>query len=242
MLHRNMLDFNKYEVMSFDCYGTLIDWENGILEAIRPVFMAHNIKISDEHILKLYAEIESAIEKGEFIKYREVLRKVMHEMSNRFGFVPSTFELDCLVDSLKNWMPFPDTVEALQTLKKRFKLAIISNIDDDLFALSAKHLEVEFDWVITAEQIRSYKPALRNFELAIQKIGVPIQKILHIAQSIYHDVIPAKALGLSTIWVNRRKDKAGFGATPPATGQPDLEVADLKTLVSIMCQKGVKFY
>jgi 2-haloacid dehalogenase len=229
-----MLDFNKYEVMSFDCYGTLIDWESGILDALRPILKAHNIKISDEHMLEHYAKIESAVEKGEFITYRDVLRTVMQEISSRSGFVPFPSELNCLVDSLKNWMPFPDTVGALKTLKKRFKLAIISNIDDDLFALSEKHLEVEFDWVITAEQVRSYKPALSNFEFALEMMRVSPEKILHIAQSIYHDIIPAKALGLSTIWVNRRKGKEGYGATPPAIGHPDLEVPNLKTLISII--------
>ncbi|MDI6889748.1 MAG: HAD hydrolase-like protein [Thermodesulfovibrionales bacterium] len=100
--------------------------------------------------------------------------------------------------------------------------------------MSAKHLKVEFDWVITAERVRSYKPSLSNFEFALEMMRVSPRKILHIAQSIYHDVIPAKALGLSTIWVNRRKDKEGFGATPPAIGHPDLEMPDLKTLVSII--------
>jgi 2-haloacid dehalogenase len=229
-----MIDFNKYEVLSFDCYGTLIDWESGILAALRPVLVAYNINLNDEQVLEFYAEIESKAEEGKFTKYRKVLRKVMRELGSRLGFVPFSPELNCLVDSLRSWMPFPDTVEALQTLKKTFKLAIISNIDDDLFALSAKHLKVEFDWVITAEQAKSYKPSLHNFKLAIERIGVSPRKILHIAQSIYHDVIPAKTLGLSTCWVNRRKDKEGFGATPPASGHPDLEVPDLKTLVSII--------
>jgi 2-haloacid dehalogenase len=229
-----MIDFNKYEVLSFDCYGTLIDWESGILAALRPVLVAHNINLTDKQTLKFYAEIELRAEEGKFAKYRKVLRKVVGELGSRLGFVPSPSELDCLVDSLKNWRLFPDTVEALQTLKKTFKLAIISNIDDDLFALSAKHLKVEFDWIITAEQAKSYKPSLHNFKFAVERIGVSPEKILHIAQSIYHDVIPAKILGLSTVWVNRRKGKERFGATPPASSYPNLEVPDLKTLVSII--------
>lgn len=229
-----MIDFNKCEVLSFDCYGTLIDWESGILAALRPILAAHDIILNDKQILELYAKIEPRIEEGEFVKYREVLRRAMQELSSRLGFVPSHSELDCLADSLKDWMPFPDTVGALQTLKKTFKLAIISNIDDDLFALSAKHLKVEFDYVITAEQVESYKPSLHNFKSAIERMGVPPEKVLHIAQSIYHDVVPAKTLGLSTVWVNRRKGREGFGATLPASTNPDLEVPDLKTLVSIM--------
>jgi len=229
-----MIDFSKYEILSFDCYGTLIDWENGILTALRPALAAHNINLSDEQILNLYAEIESRVEKGKFIKYREVLRKVMEELGSKLGFMPSSSEQDYLVNSLNNWMPFPDSVEALQTLKKTFKLAIISNIDDDLFALSAKQLKVEFDYIITAEQAKSYKPSLHNFKFAIERMGVSPERILHIAQSIYHDIVPAKTLGLSTVWINRRKGRKGFGATPPANGHPDLELPDLKTLISII--------
>jgi 2-haloacid dehalogenase len=225
-----MMGFNKFKVLTFDCYGTLIDWESGILAALKPILATHNIKLNDEQILELYAELEAKAEEGEFVKYKEVLRKVMQGMGNKLGFAPSPSELNCLVDSLKSWMPFPDTVDALQVLKKRFKLAIISNIDDDLFALTAKHLKVEFDWIITAEQVKSYKPSLHNFKFAIGKIGISPEKILHVAQSIYHDIIPAKKLGLTTVWLNRKKE---FGAEY-GTAQPDLEVPDLKTLVSIM--------
>jgi 2-haloacid dehalogenase len=103
-----------------------------------------------------------------------------------------------------------------------------------LFAGTAKHLKVEFDWLITAEQVRSYKPSTRNFEFAIETMGIAPEKLLHVAQSVYHDIVPAKALGISTVWVNRRHDKTGFGATMPASSQPDLEVPDLKTLVEII--------
>jgi 2-haloacid dehalogenase len=229
-----MIDSNKYEVLSFDCYGTLVDWESGILAALGPVFATHNINPTDGEILKLYTEIERRAEEDKFSEYKEVLRRVVREIGNRLGFVPSPPELNCLVDSLKNWRPFPDTFGALQTLKKTFKLAIISNIDDDLFAFSAKHLKVEFDWIITSEQAKSYKPSLHNFKFAIERIGVSPEKILHVAQSIHYDIIPARILGLSTVWVNRKKSKEGFGATPPESVYPDLEVPDLKTLVSII--------
>ncbi len=229
-----MFDFSKYEVLSFDCYGTLIDWETGIIAALKPILSAHNITLDDEQILELYVEIESHAEEGGYVKYREVLRRVTRGIGSTFGFLPSPSELDCLVESLKDWMPFADSIESLQALKKRFKLAIISNIDDDLFAISAKHLKIEFDWIITAEHIKSYKPSLCNFQFAIEKIGVLPQKILHIAQSVYHDIIPAKVIGLSTVWVNRKESEKGFGTKLAAIGQPDLEVPDLKTLVSII--------
>lgn len=229
-----MIDFNKYKILTFDCYGTLIDWEGGILTALKPVLINHNITINDGQILELYAEIESRIEKGEFIKYKEVLRKSMEALGGKFKFRLSTLEKECLVNSLQGWKPFPDTVEALRSLRTKFKLGIISNVDNDLFALSNRLLEIKFDYVITAEQAKSYKPSLNNFKFAIEKINIPSEKILHIAQSIYHDIIPAKSLGLSTVWVNRRKGKEGFGATPPASGHADIEVPDLKTLTDII--------
>jgi 2-haloacid dehalogenase len=230
-----MLDFNTFEVLSFDCYGTLIDWEKGILGALQPVFKDHNTSLSDEETLALYAELEPEAQKeGQYVKYKEVLRKVVRQFGSRLGFTPSEFELNCLANSLRDWLPFPDTVPALKTLQKNFKLAVISNIDDDLFALSAKRLQVEFDWVITAEQAKSYKPSRRMFEYAMQKIGRPPERLLHIAQSVYHDILPAKGMGLSTIWVNRKKGQRDFGATPPASCNPDLEVPDLEALVSYM--------
>ena len=229
-----MLNFNKYDILTFDCYGTLIDWENGILTALKPVLVNHNINLNDDAILELYAKFESDIEKGEFLIYKNVLGKIMERIGNKFEFDLSSSEKDCLVESLRNWKPFPDTSESLQLLKNKFKLAIISNIDDDLFAYSEKQIGVNFDYIITAEQVRSYKPALDNFEFAIRKIGVSPDKILHVAQSIYHDIVPAKTVGLSTVWVNRRKGKKGFGATPPASEQADHGVSDLKELVQVL--------
>ena len=226
---------DQYEALSFDCYGTLIDWESGILTAVRPVLSFHRIDLSEVQILELYAQLESEAEAGEYVKCREILRKVIQGFGQKLGFVPISAELDCLANSLKDWQPFPDTVEALQALKKSFRLAVISNVDLDLFAESLKYPKVAFDFIIPAERIKSYKPALRNFEFAIERIGVPPHKILHIGQSVYHDIIPAKQMGLSTVWVNRRKGKRGFGATPKASARPDFEVADLGSLVSMIC-------
>ncbi len=126
--------------------------------------------------------------------------------------------------------PFPDSPEALKLLSRRFKLVILSNVDDDLFALSAKRLGVEFSDVITAQQVGSYKPDVRNFRLMLERTGNHPKRVLHVAQSLFHDIAPAKSLGLTTVWVNRRHDRPGFGATPPAEATPDLEVPDLITL------------
>lgn len=229
-----MINFQQFEVLSFDCYGTLIDWENGILTPIKTILSNHNISISDQQILELFAEIESRQEARDYLKYREILKKVVHTFGEQLNFVPNDTELNALADSVRDWQPFSDTVEALKGLKTRYKLTILSNIDDDLFSETAKKLEVEFDWIITAEQVKSYKPSLQNFEWAIQRMGIAPDKLLHIAQSVYHDIVPAKTMGLTAVWVNRRQGKEGFGATVAASGNPDLEVPDLKTLVSLM--------
>ncbi len=225
-----MLDLKKFEVLTFDCYGTLIDWETGILKALKPVLATHKINLGDSQILAAYAELEADAQSGQYLLYREVLQQVMEGFGQKFSFSPAGPELSALTDSVQDWPPFPDTVEALQKLKTKFKLAILSNIDEGLFALTAKRLKVNFDWVITAEQVKSYKPSQNNFLKAIEKIGRPKEKILHVAQSVYHDIIPAKSLGLATALVRRR----GAGATLPAEGKPDLEVPDLKTLAAMV--------
>lgn len=227
-----MLDFSQYRVVSFDCYGTLIDWETGIFSALRSVLAAHGKGISDTELLKLYSELESEAEQGEFHSYRKVLESVVRGFGERLGFKPNEAQVRSLPDSLAGWRPFPDTVAALQKLKARYQLAIISNVDDDLFAATARHLEVPFDHLITAQQARAYKPSMRMFNLAQQRIGVAPTQWLHAAQSVYHDVIPARSLGITTVWVNRPSPRPGAGAAKAAAGQPDLEVPDLKTLAS----------
>ncbi|BAY62582.1 haloacid dehalogenase, type II [Calothrix brevissima NIES-22] len=225
-----MIDFNQIQVLTFDCYGTLIDWESGILSAIKPLLSSKGHNLHEENILQLFAKFESEIQQGKYFTYREVLKKVLQKFGEHFNFVPATEELYILADSIQYWLPFPDTVKALKVLKQKYKLAIISNVDDNLFAFSAQHLKVEFDWIITAEQVKSYKPSLNNFTVAIERINLPQEQILHVAGSIYHDIVPAKSLGISTVWVNRRVGKEGAGASLPVVAQADLEVPDLQTL------------
>ena len=174
-----MMDLGNYEVISFDCYGTLIDWESGIVSGLRPVLAAHGVDATDEEILDLHAqtehELQAASRPGVYVKYRDVLGEEVREAGRRWGFEPEPSEVGALADSLRYWEPFPDTVEALRTLKERYKLAIISNVDDGLFALTACLLEVEFDWIITAEQAGSYKPSLNTFRVALERMGLPVR-------------------------------------------------------------------
>ncbi len=229
-----MLNFDQFDVLTFDCYGTLIDWESGITDALRPVLAGHGIDVAADTALELYAELEAEAERGAYREYKAVLRTVLERLGARLGFAPTSAELRRFSECVKDWPAFPDSARALQALKQKYKLAIISNIDDDLFAFSARRLQKSFDWVITAQQAQSYKPSLNNFRLAFETIGLPKNRILHVAQSLFHDVVPAKALGLSTVWVNRRHDRVGFGATPPAQVEPDVEVPDLQTLVGMV--------
>jgi 2-haloacid dehalogenase len=228
-----MLDFNRFEVLTFDCYGTLIDWENGILSALRPILSAHEKNIDDATLLKLYGDFEQRSEQGRFHPYREVLESVVHQFGDELQFTPTVEEARSLPDSLSTWQPWPDTVAALRQLKTRFRLAILSKVDDDLFALTRPKLEVAFNEVITAQQAQAYKPSLKLFELALSRIHAPAHRVLHVGQSIYHDVIPAQALGLATVWVNRPSARSGVGAVKAAEATPDLTVTSLAKLAAV---------
>jgi len=229
-----MLAFESFQAITFDCYGTLIDWEVGILRALRPLLVEHGKHVPDERVLALYAELEPAIQSGEYLPYRLVLEEVVRGLGQQFGFSVSTDEARSLAASLRSWTPFPDTVVALRALKSKYRLGIISNTDDDLLSDTARHLHVAFDWVITAEQARAYKPARAIFELALRKIGLAPEKVLHAGQSVFHDVIPAKQMGMSAVLVTRR----GPGATKRVSAQADLEVPDLKTLAEMAVSQG----
>jgi len=227
-----MLDFTRFEILTFDCYGTLINWEAGIIPALRRILSAHGKQIDDATLLKLYGDFEQRSEQGAFRPYREVLESVVRQFGAEFRFAPTAEEARSLPDSLATWKPWPDTVAALRQLKTRFRLAILSNVDDDLFADTRPQLEVEFDEVITAQQAQAYKPSLKLFELALNRINAPAHRVLHVGQSIYHDVIPAQALGLAAVWVNRPSARPGVGAVKSAEAKPDLTVASLAELAA----------
>lgn len=231
------MDFSAFTTITFDCYGTLIDWEAGILPVLRGILFAHGQSLPDAAILELYGEFEAQAESGDYQNYRRVLESVVREFGERFGFRPTVAELRSLHESVPAWPPFADTVAGLQALQRNHQLAIISNIDDDLFAETRKHLGVEFAEVVTAQQARSYKPSLNNFRLALQRLEIDPSHLLHTGQSIYHDVIPAQSLGIRTVWVNRRSARPGVGAVRVASGQPDVEVADLATLAELAARK-----
>jgi 2-haloacid dehalogenase len=232
-----MLDFSRFEILTFDCYGTLINWEDGILSALRPIVDAHGKPTDDSTLLKLYGDFEQRAEQGPYQPYREVLKSVVRQFGDELGFKPTAEEEHSLPNSLATWKPWPDTGAALRELKTRFRLAILSNVDDDLFADTRPQLGVDFDDVVTAQQAQAYKPSLKLFELALTRIHAPAHRILHVAQSIYHDVVPAQALGLATVWVDRPSARPGVGAVKKAEAIPDLTVASLQQLTEAIKQR-----
>ena len=227
------LDFDAFDVLTFDCYGTLIDWEAGILAALRPPLAAHGIEGPDDALLEAFGRHEAEVEAGPYRPYREVLGAVLTAMLAHRDAEPTPEEVAAFGGSVADWPAFPDSSAALARLHERFKLGVVTNCDDDLFAASEARLGTKFDWIVTAQQAGRYKPNPRGFELMFERVGIPPSRILHVAQSLFHDHVTAKRLGLSTVWVDRRGDRPGSGATPPAEATPDLTVPDMATLASL---------
>jgi 2-haloacid dehalogenase len=221
------IDVDGVTHLTFDCYGTIIDWETGILDAVRPVLAVHGADATDADVLGRYAHHEAAAEGGPYMPYAEVLRHVLAGLGADFGFVPSEYEKDGFSRSVPDWPPFPDSRAALEALGSKFDLVILSNIDDDLFAGTRVRLGVAFDEIITAEQVGSYKPSRDNFRFALERLGVKRDRVVHVAQSLYHDHVPAKELGWTTVWVNRPSRRPGAGVALPAEALPDAEVPDM---------------
>jgi 2-haloacid dehalogenase len=231
-------EFDRFDALTFDCYGTLIDWERGILNALQPVLAPRGVETGEEELLELYAGHEAELEAGPYRPYREVVAASLHRLAADLGQEVTDDEAALFADAVGNWPAFPDTAAALRHLQKRFRLGVITNCDRDLFARSNLRLGVTLDWIVTAEDAEAYKPSLAPFELAFATLDVPRERILHVAQSLFHDHVPAKELGLTTVWVDRRHDREGFGATPEAVAEPDLIVPDMVTLAALATDAG----
>src|SRR6185436_7534323 len=233
----------QFNTLTFDCYGTLIDWERGILAELEPWAAKHHLQLESNALLEAFGETEARCE-AEMPRalYPEILEEVLRRLAAKWSVTLDAGEAETFGASVGRWPAFPDSPAALQYLKKHYKLVIISNVDHGSFAKSQARLGVDFDCVITAQDVGSYKPDRRNFEFALARIkealGVERRDVLHVAQSLFHDIVPAKSIGLRTMWINRRKGLAGWGATPApgaagAEAQPDFEVASLGELASL---------
>ncbi len=213
------MDLADYEALSFDCYGTLIDWEAGIATVLTPWARENGLDLDAEALLAAYAGHEAATEAAEpGALYPRVLADSFRALGERLG-VPVTPEwAAALGGSVPDWPAFPDSPGALASLARKYKLIIVSNVHREGFAASNERLGVMFDRIITAQDVGSYKPALGHFDAlakALDELGVAPGRLLHVAQSLFHDHVPAKQLGLPTVWIDRRHDKPGWGATPP---------------------------
>jgi 2-haloalkanoic acid dehalogenase type II len=224
------LDYTTFDALTFDCYGTLIDWETGILAGLRAALRPHGVDAADDELLEAYANAEATLEAGPYQRYREILARGAAAIAPSLGATLRPEEAAAFGGSVVDWPAFADSHDALVRLKTRFRLGVLTNCDDDLFAASNARLGVGFDWVVTAQQVGSYKPDERNFAALLERLGadgVAPGRMLHVAQSLFHDHAPAQRLGLKSVWIDRRRGRVGAGATPPAEARPDATFASM---------------
>ena len=228
------MDFGDFDALSFDCYGTLIDWETGIAGVLTPWARERGLNLTGEALLTAYSAHEARAE-AEYPAdlYPQILARSLRGLGRELGAEVTDEDADRLGASVPAWPAFPDSPGALAALAQRYRLIILSNVDRASFAASNRRLGVTFTSILTAQDIGSYKPSPRNFEALlaeITRLGIPRNRLLHVAQSLFHDHVPAKRFGLSTVWINRRHDRPGWGATPePAAGvTPDWEFPSMQ--------------
>jgi 2-haloalkanoic acid dehalogenase type II len=230
------VQLTDFDALSFDCYGTLIDWETGIAAVLRPWADANGLDATDEQLLTAFATHEARAEAEHPTDlYPQILARSMRALGTELGVPVDDREAEALAGSVPDWPAFPDSAGALQRLAWRYKLIILSNVDRRSFAGSNERLGVTFTSILTAQDIGSYKPSSRNFDALIAeaaRLGVGRGKLLHVAQSLFHDHVPARRAGLPTVWINRRHDNAGWGATPapPADVSPDWTFTSMAAL------------
>ena len=218
----------RFSLITFDCYGTLIDWESGMKNALRNLTKRRNISFDIESLPERYIEIELEIEKEGYRKYKEVLGLGVRRLFEEKGIMLSSEEEKIFADSINTWPPFNETTEVLRKIKGKYKLAILSNIDEDLIKHSIKLIGVEFDGVITAEQLKSYKPSHGHWKRMMDVFKIPKENVLHVAASYVHDIVPAKELGFRVAWINRKNE------TPKGNIKPDYKFRDLRPLIRLL--------
>jgi len=208
------MDLTKYDALSFDCYGTLIDWEAGIAAVLSP--WAQGLGLSDEELLLTYGDHEAAVERETpAALYPEVLAEAFRRTGDQLGRAVSDEWARRLGDSVPDWPAFPDSADALARLREHYRLIILSNVHRAGFAGSNRHLRGDFAAIITAEDVGAYKPAENHFRALDAKLAeLGVENLLHVAQSLFHDHVPAKREGLPSVWINRRQGRPGWGATP----------------------------
>ena len=215
-----------YDIITFDCYGTLIDWESGIVNAFLSEAARDGVDLDTGSIIAAYMAEEPAVEAEQYRPYRDVLGETAQRVAAELGWKIKPERVGFLAASVPRWQPFLDTNPALERLAQKYQLGILSNIDEDLLNATLKHLTVRFDLTITAERVRSYKPGLAHFREAAAQ--TPGKRMLHAAQSYFHDVVPASRLDIPVAWVNRKGESISEGGIDPTYELEDLSgLADL---------------
>jgi 2-haloalkanoic acid dehalogenase type II len=217
----------NFDFITFDCYGTLIDWESGIVNACQTEAAHDGLQLKRAEIVAAYHIEEPVVESGKFRTYREVLTETAMRVAAGLGWKLDPERASFLAASLPRWQPFSDTNTALERLARRFKLGILSNVDDDLIAETRRLFTVDFDLIITAQQVRSYKPSHNHFNTALERLQG--KRLLHAAQSYFHDVVPCAELSIPVAWVNRKSEQADSGGP-----QPTYEVRNLSELADLL--------
>ena len=225
----------NYDVLTFDCYGTLVDWETSIAQYTQCVLLAHDVHVVDATILEFYAAWEP-LEQEVGGSYRKVLQRVMDRFGARLGFTPNPAEVAGFVDAIAMSPPFTDTVASLELLAEMFELAIISNTDTDLLETTLKLLPATFNTVVTAQELGAYKPNRDVLRRAFEIVGAKNKQILHVAQSRFHDIAPAAELGFDTVWINRNRDHAP--AAQDVDVEPTWEFEDLTQFAAAFQQEA----
>ncbi len=227
---------SDFSTLTFDCYGTLIDWESGIFDALAPWLEQAGVRLERDQLLEAFGQLESAQQAARpAMRYPELLAEVHRGLAGRFGIAPDPAAAKTFGDLVKDWPAFPDLARALAYLKDHYQLVILSNVDRASFAHSEQKLGVTFDAIYTAEDIGSYKPDPRNFSYLLSHLaerGIAKNQILHTAEFLFHDHIPAKKIGLTTCWIHRRAGKQGHGATrvPDVDAHPDFRFETLAAM------------
>ncbi len=233
----------RVKTITFDCYGTLIDWRKGLSDtfieffgpgaaappqgaAAPPQVVADRI----DELFQVYVPTEAALEAGPYQPYRQILSAAAKQVAERFGLELPPKRAGLLAERLPDWLPFPDTNEALTRLKQRYRLGVLSNVDRDLFAGTARYFDIKFDFVITAEDVGAYKPAHAHFERLVAAYSPP-EQVLHVAQSLFHDGVPAQELEMAYVWINR------YGDANVTNVKPLMTFPDLRSLADAACRQ-----
>jgi len=226
--------FQNKKYITFDCYGTLIDWDSGIRNSLRQLSDSKGLNLDIDELVKLYYKTELEVEHETYRSYKEVLTLTVKRILESEGIEGTEEDYQILVRTIPNWQPFPEVPETLTKLKEKgYKLIILSNIDDDIIAKSIQNIGVEFDGIVTAQQIKSYKPTHGHWEEMLRRFSATKDEVLHVAASYIHDIIPAKEQGFNCIWINRNHEE------PSREIRPEEEFDNLSPVLETLPDKSV---